>query len=74
MDLIEINNLNFSYPTKKDTLKNINLKINKGTFNCIVGENGSRKDNINKMHIRIKQRLYRRNQKRRTYRIFASKK
>ncbi len=47
MALIEINNLNFSYPTKKDTLKNINLKIKSGTFNCIVGENGSRKNNLN---------------------------
>ena len=44
MSLIEIKNLNFSYPTKKDTLKNINLKIQNGTFNCIVGENGSRQN------------------------------
>ena len=44
MTLIETKDLNFSYPTKKDTLKNINLKIQDGTFNCIVGENGSRKN------------------------------
>ena len=29
MDLIQIKNLSFSYPTKKDTLKHINLKIKK---------------------------------------------
>ncbi|MBQ9313403.1 MAG: hypothetical protein IJ220_00110 [Clostridia bacterium] len=50
MELIEIKNLYFSYPQKKDTLKNINLKIKKGTFNCIVGENGSRKDYSNQMY------------------------
>ena len=46
MTLIETKNLNFSYPTKKDTLKNINLKIQDGTFNCIVGENGSGKTTL----------------------------
>lgn len=45
-NLIEINNLNFSYPTKKDTLKNINIKVKKGTFTCIVGENGSGKSTL----------------------------
>ena len=43
MDLIEVNDLCYSYPTKKDTLKHINLKVEKGTFTCIVGENGSGK-------------------------------
>lgn len=46
MNLIEIKNLNFSYPTKKDTLKNINIKVKEGTFNCIVGENGSGKSTL----------------------------
>ena len=46
MSLIEIKNLSFSYPTKKDTLKNINLKIEEGTFSCIVGENGSGKSTL----------------------------
>ena len=46
MDLIKIKNLNFSYPAKKDTLKNINLKIEKGSFTCIVGENGSGKSTL----------------------------
>lgn len=46
MNLIEIKNLNFSYPTKKDTLKNINMKIEEGKFTCIVGENGSGKSTL----------------------------
>ena len=46
MDLIQINDLSFSYPTKKDTIKKINLKINKGSFTCIVGENGSGKSTL----------------------------
>ena len=46
MDLIQIKNLNFSYPTKKDTLKKINLKVKEGSFTCIVGENGSGKSTL----------------------------
>ena len=46
MYLIQTKNLSFSYPTKKDTLKKINLKIKKGTFTCIVGENGSGKSTL----------------------------
>ena len=46
MDLIQIKDLCFSYPTKKDTLKHINIKIKKGTFTCIVGENGSGKSTL----------------------------
>ena len=46
MDLIQINDLSFSYSTKKDTIKKINLKINKGSFTCIVGENGSGKSTL----------------------------
>lgn len=46
MDLIQIKDVCFSYPTKKDTLKHINLKIKKGTFTCIVGENGSGKSTL----------------------------
>lgn len=45
-NLIEIKNLNFSYPTRKDTLKNINLEVKEGTFTCIVGENGSGKSTL----------------------------
>lgn len=46
MDLVQVKNLNFSYPTRKDTLKNINFKVKKGTFTCIVGENGSGKSTL----------------------------
>lgn len=46
MNLIEIKKLSFSYPTKKETLKNINIKIQEGSFTCIVGENGSGKSTL----------------------------
>lgn len=46
MDLIQIKDLCFSYPTKKDTLKHINLKVKQGSFTCIVGENGSGKSTL----------------------------
>lgn len=46
MDLIQIKDLCFSYPTKKDTLKHIKLKIKSGSFTCIVGENGSGKSTL----------------------------
>lgn len=43
MGLIEVKDLCYSYPTKKDTLKHINLSVEEGSFTCIVGENGSGK-------------------------------
>ena len=46
MDLIQIKKLSFSYTSKKDTLKNINLKVQEGSFTCIVGENGSGKSTL----------------------------
>lgn len=46
MDLIQVNNLSFSYPSKKDTLKNINIAVKKGSFTCILGENGSGKSTL----------------------------
>ena len=46
MDLIKIKDLCFSYPTKKDTLKHINLNVKEKTFTCIVGENGSGKSTL----------------------------
>ena len=46
MDLIQIKDLSFSYPTKKDTLKNININVEQGKFTCIVGENGSGKSTL----------------------------
>jgi len=41
MGLIEVSNLFFSYPTKKNVLNGISLNIEEGKFTCIVGENGS---------------------------------
>ena len=46
MNLIEIKNLFFSYPTKRDTLENINIDVREGSFTCIVGENGSGKSTL----------------------------
>ena len=46
MNLIEIKNLNFSYPTKKDTLKDVSFNVKEGSFTCIVGENGSGKSTL----------------------------
>ena len=46
MDLIQIKNLSYSYPTKKDTLKNVNINVKEGSFTCIVGENGSGKSTL----------------------------
>lgn len=46
MDLINIKKLYFSYPTKKDALKDITLSIKEGSFTCIVGENGSGKSTL----------------------------
>ena len=46
MDLIQIKDLSFDYPTKKETLKHVNLNVQQGTFTCIVGENGSGKSTL----------------------------
>lgn len=43
MNLVEVKNLSFDYSVEDKVLKDINLKVNKGDFLCIVGENGSRK-------------------------------
>jgi zinc transport system ATP-binding protein len=45
-NLIEIKNMCFSYPTRKNTLKNINIQVKEGSFTCIVGENGSGKSTL----------------------------
>ena len=44
--MIDIQDLSFSYPSKKDVLKKINIKVEKGKFTCIVGENGSGKSTL----------------------------
>ena len=43
MNLISVENLYFSYHTKKDTLKNVKFNVEEKSFTCIVGENGSGK-------------------------------
>jgi ABC-type multidrug transport system fused ATPase/permease subunit len=43
---IELNSLNFEYPTRKNTLVNINLKINKGEMTALIGDSGSGKSTI----------------------------
>lgn len=46
MNLISVENLYFSYPTKKDTLKNVRFNVEEKSFTCIVGENGSGKSTL----------------------------
>ena len=46
MNLIQVKDVSFDYPTKKDTLKHVSFNIKKGTFTCIVGENGSGKSTL----------------------------
>ena len=46
MDLIHVKNLSFSYISKNEILKHINLKIKEGSFTCILGENGSGKSTL----------------------------
>ena len=45
-DKIEFRGINFSYPTRKDTLKEIDLKIKKGQMVALIGESGSGKSTI----------------------------
>ena len=46
MNLIQVKDVSFNYPTKKDTLKHVSFDVKKGTFTCIVGENGSGKSTL----------------------------
>lgn len=48
MSLIEVKDVHFSYPAKKDALNGINLKIEDGDFVCVFGENGSGKSTLMK--------------------------
>ena len=50
-NIIEINNLNFSYDNDNQILNNINIKIAKGSFVSIIGHNGSGKSTIAKVLI-----------------------
>ena len=46
MNVIEVKNLSFNYPTVKNAIENLNFNIEEGTFTCIVGENGSGKSTL----------------------------
>ncbi|MDR5659303.1 energy-coupling factor transporter ATPase [Serpentinicella sp. ANB-PHB4] len=44
--ILEINNLSFHYPNRKDSLKNINLNLSKTQITVLVGENGAGKSTL----------------------------
>lgn len=52
MEFIKIDNLSFSYPHKKNVLKNISFNIDKGDFVLLFGKSGSGKSTLLK-HLSI---------------------
>ena len=44
--MIEVDNLNFSYDRKNNTLENVNFKIQEGYVYCLLGENGTGKTTL----------------------------
>ncbi len=48
MSIISVKNVSFSYNEKKQSLKNINIEINKGEWISILGHNGSGKSTLAK--------------------------
>ena len=51
MSVIEVKNLSFSYTQGVETVKDINFKIDKGSFVSIVGHNGCGKSTLAKLLI-----------------------
>lgn len=51
MDAIEVENLTFSYDSENDVLRDISLKIPKGSYTTIIGHNGSGKSTVAKVLI-----------------------
>lgn len=51
--LLEFRNINFSYDTNLNVLKNVNFKVEPGTVLGIIGENGSGKTTLLKLLMRI---------------------
>ncbi|XMB71760.1 energy-coupling factor transporter ATPase [Mycoplasmatota bacterium WC30] len=48
MSIISVKNVSFSYNEKKESLKNVNIEINKGEWISILGHNGSGKSTLAK--------------------------
>ena len=54
LECIEFKNVSFTYPSaEKPSLKNLNLKINKGETLAVVGENGAGKTTLVKLLLRF---------------------
>ena len=51
MNLIEVENLTYSYDGTNDVLKGVSFQIEKGSYTTIVGHNGSGKSTIAKLLI-----------------------
>lgn len=47
--LLEFRNVHFSYDKKRDILKDINFKVNRGEIISVVGKNGAGKSTISKL-------------------------
>ena len=48
MSLIQVKDVHFNYPGKKDALDGVWLDVSEGEFLCVVGENGSGKSTLMK--------------------------
>lgn len=51
MKQVEVKNLRFSYDDEVDAVKNVSFSVEKGTYACIIGHNGSGKSTIAKLLI-----------------------
>ncbi len=51
MAYIEVKDLSFSYDQQEDVIKNVSFEVEKGTYTCIIGHNGSGKSTIAKLLI-----------------------
>ena len=51
MSYIEVRNLTFSYDQQIDVVDNVSFDVEKGTYTCIIGHNGSGKSSLAKLLI-----------------------